>query len=353
VIGFADLLLEDDVADRRTDRIHHIQTAGRHLLALIDDVLDLACLETSELRMASEAVSLADTLAQTLPLVEPIRIQQGLTVHTDVGALAVQGDPVRLRQVLLNLVSNACKYNRPGGRVAVLAMADGREVEIQIRDTGRGLAPEQLAQLYQPFNRLGIEREGIDGKGIGLTIVKALVERMGGSVQLSSQPGLGTVAQLRLPAATPVEEPVPPAAPRTLACASLDPEQGLLYIEDNAVNALIVQELMQRRPDIRLHMAADGASGLALARREQPALILLDMQLPDADGLTVLAWLRADPATAHLPCIAVSANAHPEDMAHAMSAGLADYWTKPLDLSAFARDIDRWFGAAAVASGGG
>lgn len=348
VLGFTQLLMMDDTADQRPVRLQHVHSAGRHLLSLIDDVLDLAGLETGDLRINPEPVDLAALVADTLPLLEPLRKQHGLTTAVDVPPLAVMADPLRLRQVLLNLLSNACKYNRAGGQVQVRAQVASGEVLIVIEDQGRGMTDAQLRQLYEPFNRLGIESEGIEGTGIGLTIVKALVERMGGSVQLHSQIGLGTRAEVRLPAAT---GPDVPAATATRAGPEagglLDARRGVLYIEDNAVNALIVRELLLRRPDIELHLAADGASGLAAAHRERPALVLLDMQLPDMDGLLVLAQLRADPATADLPCIALSANALPDDMSRALAAGMAAYWTKPLDVAEFSRAIDALFGPPA------
>ena len=312
-------------------------------------MLDLASLETGDLRMAPERVDLARLLTDTLPLLEPLRAQQDLSTRCTVDGIVVQADPVRLRQVLINLLSNAYKYNRAGGQVEVRGRAENGMAVLTVSDTGRGMNPAQLRQLYQPFNRLGIEREGIQGTGIGLTIVKALVEGMGGTVRLTSRADHGTLAEVRLPLAPPVPEPASPLPALAPAVAGpLDPGRGLLYIEDNAVNALIVRELLRGRSDITLHVAADGASGVQMARREQPALILLDMQLPDGDGLSVLARLRADPATADLPCIAVSANAQPEDIPAALAQGMADYWTKPLDLAAFSRAIDEMFGPAAV-----
>jgi PAS domain S-box-containing protein len=331
VLGFTQLLLLDDAAEQRRVRLEHIRGAGQHLLSLINDVLDLASLDTGDLRIEPEAVDLAALVQGTLPLLDPLRAGGDITLDLDLGQHRVQADPVRLRQVLLNLLSNAFKYNRPPGRVAVAARAEGAQVVLSVSDTGRGMSDAQLRQLYEPFNRLGAQREGIEGTGIGLAIVKALVERMRGSISVRSQAGVGTVFELRLPG---------------VSSHALDPARGVLYIEDNAVNTLIVSELMQRRPDIRLLHAADGASGLALACRERPALVLLDMQLPDMDGGTVLARLRADPATADLRCIAVSANVLAEDVARALANGMAAYWTKPLDAAAFSAAINALFGPA-------
>ncbi len=329
VLGFTQLLLLDGPSDAQRQRLDYIRGAGQHLLSLINDVLDLTSLDTGELRIHAEAVDLAALVQQTLPLLDPLRQPGDIALTLDIAPLAVQADPVRLRQVLLNLLSNAFKYNRPGGSVQVVAQADAAQVLLSVADTGRGMDPGQLRQLFEPFNRLGAQRDGIEGTGIGLAIVKGLVERMNGRLDVQSEAGEGSVFTVRLPAAAP---------PR------LDVSRGVLYIEDNPVNTLIVQELMQRRPDIRLLHAADGRSGLALARREQPALVLLDMQLPDMDGSAVLAALRQDPATADIRCIAVSANVVAADVQQALAAGLAAYWTKPLDAEAFSSAINRLFG---------
>jgi PAS domain S-box-containing protein len=340
VLGFTQLMQIDDDPAQRAVRLQHVCDAGQHLLSLIDDVLDLAGLDTGELRLQPETLDLAQQVAQALPLVEPMRAAQGLTIVQRGGGVTARADPLRLRQVLLNLLSNACKYNRPGGRVQVEVTADGEHALLAIADTGRGMDESQLRALYQPFNRLGVQGEDIEGSGIGLTIVKALVERMGGSITVHSQPAVGSRFELRLPNGG-VPAPVG-------AAAWLDTGRGVLYVEDNPVNTLIVREMMQRRRDIPLRIAADGRSGLAEARRAPPALVLLDMQLPDMDGLAVLDALRADPRTAGLPVVAVSANALPEDVDRARAAGIAAYWTKPLDMHAFGEAIDALFGPAPV-----
>ncbi|MBT9488758.1 MAG: PAS domain-containing protein [Rubrivivax sp.] len=333
VLGFAQLLLLDAPTEPQRQRLDYIRGAGQHLLSLINDVLDLSSLDTGELRIEAEAVDLAALVQETLPLLDPLRGHGDLRLDLDIAPLWVQADPVRLRQVLLNLLSNAFKYNRPGGSVQVSARAEGAQVVLAVADTGRGMNPGQLRQLFEPFNRLGAQRDGIEGTGIGLAIVKGLVDRMQGRIDVQSEPGEGTVFTVRLPAAR-----------RQL----LSPARGVLYIEDNPVNTLIVRELMQRRPDVRLLHAADGRSGLALARREQPALVLLDMQLPDMEGRAVLAALREDPATADIRCIAVSANVVAADVARALADGLAAYWTKPLDAAAFGSAIEALFGPPPV-----
>ena len=278
----------------------------------------------------------------------------------------VLADPVRLRQVLLNLLSNAIKYNKSGGRVTISAEHSDGWWLLRVQDTGRGLREDQLQHLFEPFNRLGAERDGIAGTGIGLAIVQAAVQHMGGTVQVRSTPGTGSVFELALQqAATPqaapavadaitLPLPVQPKLPPTLLATpppTVPPNTSgerhrLLYIEDNEVNMMIVRELVRQRPDLDFDGAVDGASGLALARSLQPALILLDMQLPDMDGHAVLQALRADPGTAGIRCVALSANAMPEDIRIALAEGFDDYWTKPLDLAAFLRALARQFGPA-------
>ena len=350
VLGFSQLLLahgaEADPATWRR-RVEHVQASGEHLLALIDDVLELSSLESGELPRALEPVALAPLIETSLPLVE--LLARAHSVALQLGPLHgwALADPVRLRQVLLNLLSNAIKYNHPGGHVTVSTEHQDGWLLLRVTDTGRGLDAEQISHLFEPFNRLGREAEGIAGTGIGLAIVQASVQHMGGTVQVRSQPGQGSCFEVCLQAAG-----APPGPLAGLGAAAPAPGAGtpgsgrLLYIEDNEVNLLIVSELMRSRSDIQFCSAADGASGVAAARAQTPALILLDMHLPDMDGHEVLRRLRADPATAGIRCIALSANAMPDDIRRALATGFDDYWTKPLDLRAFTRALDRLFGVA-------
>jgi PAS domain S-box-containing protein len=351
VLGFTQLLQveEDGSASARGARLAHIRTGGEHLLALIDEVLDLSSLEAGQVRLDIAAVPLAEVAREALAMVERLAAERGIAIETG----ALEGSPLvdrtRLRQVLINLLSNAIKYNRPGGRVSLRASAIDSQLSIRVADTGRGMSREQLAHLFEPFNRLGVEREGIEGSGIGLVIVKVLVERMGGAVSVTSEAGRGSVFELklRLPeaqaaAAVPHDEALRrPAA----AAHGHDSRRGrLLYIEDNPVNTLLVAELVAQRPALALACANDGASGVARARELRPDLILVDMQLPDFDGHEVLRRLRLQAETASIPCIALSANAMSEDIDRALGAGFADYWTKPIDLKAFLAALDTLFG---------
>jgi hypothetical protein len=361
VLGFTQLLLSEDPADHHPDptwasrrrRLEHIRSAGQHLLSLINDVLQLSGLAGGEVRIALEPVPLQGLLDSTLPMLGPLLEGRDNPVQAGPLALAVMADATRLRQVLLNLLSNAIKYNRPGGVVRVSALRQDNRVLLRVSDEGCGLDDAQLRHLFEPFNRLGADRGTVEGTGIGLAIVKALVERMGGSIGVRSTPGQGSVFEVSLALA---EGPASlPAAPAPTGPAHLPPapahtdraRRQLLYIEDNPVNALIIGELMARRGDLALQVAVDGSSGVSQARALLPDLILLDMQLPDFDGYEVLRRLRAEPRTAAIPCIALSANAMPQDIERALKAGMSDYWTKPLDFKAFMASLDALFGKPA------
>ncbi|HEY0856994.1 MAG TPA: PAS domain-containing protein [Albitalea sp.] len=352
VLGFAQLMLGDPqqtLGERQRERTERIRNAGEHLLALIDDVLDLTSLEVAALAPAARPVALAPLVEEMLQWLAPTAEQAGITLSSSLRAGSVLAEPRRLRQVLSNLLSNAVKYNRPGGRVEIglidahpAAPAGQETLGFFVRDTGRGLTAAQLERLFEPFNRLGAERDGIEGTGIGLTIVRTLVQHMGGRVEVESSAGEGSEFRVWLPrsrteaAAEPAAGGAPGAPPPEDAG-----ELHVLYIEDNPVNVLLVQELVALRPRLRLHVATDGRSGIARARELRPGVVLIDLQLPDIDGFEVLRALRADPTLAGLACIALSANAMPDDIARAKRLGFDDYWTKPIDFGQFLGGLDR------------
>ena len=349
VLGFAQLLLADgpqqDAAMVRR-RAKHIHAAGRHLLSLINDVLDLSSLESGERPLKRAPVPLQPLVESVLPLVETMAAQYRVELRAGPLDAAVAADAMRLRQVLINLLSNAIKYNRRDGWVSVAAQASGGQVRLRVEDCGRGMTPEQLQQVFEPFNRLGVEAEGIDGTGIGLAIVRASMERMGGRIEVESTAGSGSCFTLVLDQAQPPDGDDDDSAftPLDWSAPAEAPQQRLLYIEDNPVNLLIVSELVSRRPQLHFDAAPDGASGVARARATQPSMILIDMQLPDFDGHEVLRRLRADPLTAGIRCIALSANAMPDDIQQALAEGFDDYWTKPLDFKRFMAALDAHFG---------
>jgi PAS domain S-box-containing protein len=381
VLGFTELLINDggslDPAARLA-RLEHIQSAGHHLLALINDVLELARPEgNSGGTHTLQAVPLDTLFANCLPLVEVAAAERGIALRRapcEPPELAVLADALWLKQVLLNLLTNAVKYNRRGGWVALSGHAapDGR-VCVRVRDGGHGMTPESLAKVFEPFHRAAERRRGAPGVGIGLAVVKTLMARMGGEVRVHSTPGLGSEFELwlamappgmtdaadsgfapfaalpepqadpRAPTTAPAPSALRPAPSPAEVSAALHPPGGrrsLLYIEDNPVNVMIVRELAARWPLLDFHSAPDGGTGLVQAAALQPDLMLLDMQLPDLHGLEVMAQLQADPRTRAIRCIALSANAMPEDIRHALASGFADYWTKPLDFAVFGQAMD-------------
>ncbi len=360
VLGFTQLLRGAEAAERpestesierRARWLAHIEDAGRHLLALIDDVLELTSAEVGELKLVTEAVACTALVQAALPLVAGMAQDSAVVLRREALEGVMLADPVRLRQVLINLLSNAIKYNRRGGEVRVWSRRHGATVALHVADTGPGIAPERLRHAFEPFNRLGAEATGVEGHGIGLAIVKVLVESMGGRVEAHSQPGRGSEFIVHLPAAPEdVATALEAAASAAAAAAdpgSLAPRNGaarVLYIEDNAVNALLVREMLAHRPAVELDVAEDGLSGVQRARGLLPDLILIDMQLPDIDGHAVLRALRADPLTAAIRCVALSANATPADLEAARLAGFADYWTKPIDLRRFLEHMDSFLG---------
>ncbi len=340
VLGFTQLLLADDTsiaadsadaAAVRRARLEHIHSAGEHLLTLINNVLELSRLDGPARDVVLQPVLMAAVIEQCLPLVEGLAQQHRVTVLAPPSPLYARADATRLKQVLVNLLTNAIKYNRPGGSVTLDVSPDAGRVLIRVADDGIGMTSEQQADAFEPFNRAGAERDGIEGTGIGLTIVKALVEGMGGRISVHSARGVGSVFEVSLDAAAE-------SGPLAL------PARRLLYIEDNEVNVMIVSELVRRRPGIEFDSMPDGASGVARAAQTLPGLTLVDMQLPDFDGLEVLARLRANPQTAGLRVVALSANAIPADIQRALQAGFDDYWTKPLDFKIFNAALDQVFG---------
>jgi hypothetical protein len=331
VLGFGALLLQDPQEPptaRQAERLQHVQRAGRHLLALIDDVLDLSRLE-AEAPDPAAATDLAAALQEVLPWVQPEALAAGLQLDLQAPPTWVLGDARRWRQVLSNLLSNAIKYNRPGGLVQLrIGSSAPGWAKVLVRDTGHGLDEAQRAQLFEPFNRLGAERSGVPGTGIGLTVVRRIVEGLGGHIELQSSPGLGTEVTLAVPLAAPLPAaaagPVHPAPAATV-------RHDLVYVEDNPVNLLLLQQALAPRTDWCLHAATTVAEGEAVVRRVRPSLVLVDLHLPDGDGYTLLQRLRSGPEPVAAPCVVLSADVQPAQIQRALAAGFEDYWTKPVD----------------------
>ena len=345
ILGFAQLL--DNHAGTQLqpswrEWLTRIQQAGWHLLAMINDVLDLSRVEAGTLALHDQRIDVRETVEASIAMIEAAAQRRRITVVRDLsdGAPEVRGDAVRVRQVLINLLSNAVKYNREDGHVLVCSRAlPGSRVEIEIADTGLGMTAEQIDRLFQPFNRLGRERLGVEGTGIGLVIAKRLTELMGGSLQVHSQPGNGSVFTLTLPAPRR-PQPTTPDTPLGEADDELYSARRVLYIEDNETNVELMRGMLANRPQIELSVAVNGRDGLAAVRQRPPHLILLDVGLPDIDGLQVLQLIREDPRLARIPVIVVSADTSTQRIEAAVAGGASDFLPKPLDLQALLRAVD-------------
>jgi len=345
VLGFGQLLETDDLTDAQRDSVDHILKGGRHLLDLINEVLDISRIEAGELSLSPEPVLAAELVGEAVDLMRPLADQRGIQLVVDSSGVCdcyVFADRQRAKQVMLNLLSNAIKYNRPRGSVAVSCeQPDATRLRISVADTGTGIPAERLGQLFIPFERLGAEHTREEGTGIGLALSKRLAEAMGGTLSAASTLGQGSTFTVELPR---VEGPVEryerlnsgtqPAAEPTAR------RQVVLHIEDNLSNLTLVERVLAQRPGIEVVAAMHGRLGLELAREHHPLLVLLDLHLPDMGGEQVLQRLRDDPTTAFIPVVIVSADATPGQIQRLLSAGAAGYLTKPIDVRELLRLVD-------------
>jgi protein-histidine pros-kinase len=336
VLGFGQLLERQLKDTEYSEAVGHIVKGGRHLLDLINDVLDIARIESGEMSISSEPVPVRGVVEETVQLMQPLAETAGVTLRLMPGSCEdyVLADRQRLRQVLLNLLSNAIKYNRSGGQVWLGWHAAGGRVALGVRDDGPGIHPAVQNRLFTPFDRLGAEASGIDGTGIGLALTRSLTEMMGGSIAVESAPGAGSTFTVTLQC-TEAHVPAPRRAEGIAdvdaAAADLAPAT-LLYIEDNAPNVRVVEHLLKLRPQWRLVHAATGSLGIELAEAHQPDLVILDLHLPDLTGHQVLHAIRAREAIRHTPVVVLTADAS-AGLAHRLrDAGATGYLTKPLDI---------------------
>jgi len=343
ILGFAQLLESELPPPRpaQQESIAQILKAGWHLLALINEILDLAKVESGQVPMSREPVSLAEILLECQGMIEPQAKQRSIRLDFPAPGLQwyVLADRTRVKQVLLNLLSNAIKYNLDRGTVRVECRETGRgRIHISVRDTGRGLAPDQLTQLFQPFNRLGQEAGREEGTGIGLVVAKRLVELMDGAIGVESTVGEGCTFWFDLIAVTAPALALDGELPAGLAGPLTPPGSRIstvLYVEDNPANLKLVELILARHPGIRLLTAVDGNSGIELARVSRVDVILMDINLPGMNGFEVLKFLRSIPATAGVPVVAISANAMPADVENGLRAGFFRYLTKPIKVNEF------------------
>jgi PAS domain S-box-containing protein len=351
VLGFAQLLELDDLSAEQHSAVEHILRGGRHLVSLIDDVLDIAKIESERLDLSLEAVLLSELLAETVALMTPMAAAARIRLSYRPAPAAdqhVHGDSRRLRQVVLNLISNAIKYNRVDGRVEVRCEpADDAGVNIVVEDTGIGIPVDELPRLFTPFDRLGAQASAVEGSGVGLALSHRLMSSMGGTLSATSRVGVGSVFTASIPLAPPLPLPPELAGPATVEAGTDQSEvEGpiltLLYIEDNNSNVMLMEHLLGHRPAWKMITANTGTAGLELAMTRPADLILLDLHLPDVNGIDVLHRLRADPRTSGLRVVIVSADANPNQMNRLLAAGAYAYLTKPLDVAGMLKLLDNF-----------
>jgi PAS domain S-box-containing protein len=358
ILGFAQLMESGTPAPTVSQRrsIDQILQAGWYLLELINEILDLALIESGKLSLSLEPISLAEVMQECQAMIEPQAQKRGISVAFPEFGIPyfVKADRTRVKQVFINLLSNAIKYNRAGGTVIVdhITNAAGR-IRICVRDSGEGLSADQLTQLFQPFNRLGREASGEEGTGIGLVTTKRLIELMGGSIGAESTVGTGSVFWIELNLTTEGQRTAAAAMAASAAHTQVEsdaPARTLLYVEDNPANLMLVEDLIARRPDIRLLSARDGTRGVEIARTCRPDVILMDINLPGISGIKALKILSEDPTTAHIPVVALSANAIPRDIEKGLDAGFFRYLTKPIKVNEFMETLDVALAAASARS---
>jgi PAS domain S-box-containing protein len=364
VLGFAQLMESEIPAPSPSQQrsIGQILKGGWYLLRLINEILDLAMIESGKVTISLEPMSLAEVLHDCHVLVGPLAQKRGveLIFPTFADPLYILADLTRVKQVAINLLSNAIKYNRIGGTVTVTCeLTEQHGMRVRVRDTGEGLSPEQLAHLFQPFNRLGKEDTAEEGTGIGLVVTKQLVELMHGTIGVASTVDVGTEFWFEFPASEgpelhpavfEVAREVIAAAAAAAAATPLPAKKTLLYVEDNPANLALVEQLMERRNDIQLLTAINGHLGISLAREYQPEVIVMDINLPGLSGFGALKVLQQDALTMHIPVLALSANAVPRDIQKGIDAGFFKYLTKPINVIEFMDALDLAF-EHAVANG--
>jgi PAS domain S-box-containing protein len=348
VLGFAQLMEMEIDDGPHAESVRQILRAGRHLLGLIDEALDISRVDAGTIAVSLEPVGIRAVVVEAVDLVRPMANERGVSIHVeDANGLHVLADHQRLKQVVLNMLSNAVKYNRQGGTITIDCVEhEGGSIRIGVADTGPGVAPEHMERLFAPFDRLDVEqRSTAEGTGLGLALSKRLVEAMGGTMGVESEVGAGSTFWVELPSAADAPVEVAAASPVPSERSS-DPSRGsgrpatVLYVEDNPANLALVQRILARRPEITLTTAMQGQMGLDLVRLNAPDLILLDLHLPDLSGDEVLKRLQADPETRGIPVVMVTADAWAGRAQKLLAAGARDCITKPFDVPRFLQLVD-------------
>jgi signal transduction histidine kinase/ActR/RegA family two-component response regulator len=367
VLGFGQLMSMSDLDERQQGNVEHILSAGRHLLDLINEILDISRIESGDMRMSLEPVPLDSVLVDAVDLVRPVASEHDISLDLDDEEdLWVRADVQRLRQVLLNLLSNAVKYNAASGHVWVRTRREsaGGRIRVEVEDDGAGIAPEMIERLFSPFERLGAEQTSVEGTGLGLALSRGMIEAMGGRISVNSVLGKGSTFTIELPEASapsmnlPPRMIVPPAeteptevlAPAEHARlgtirsgADADPAPRgvtVLCIEDNAANIELVEQSLSERPGVRLLTAADGTMGLRIAREQRVDLVLLDLDLPDGDGAAILSELKGDQTTSAVPVVILSAATAEDQAERLIELGARSYISKPPGVTALLQAVD-------------
>ena len=353
ILGFSQLILSEETSTETNDGASQILAAGRHLLDLINEILDISRIEAGKLALSVEPVELELIIREVLSLLAPLATARSVDLVVQPGdGRYVQADRQRLRQVLLNLVSNGVKYNKFGGEVRIEVRRVAGGLRLCVSDTGPGISEERLPLLFQPFERLGAEASGIEGTGLGLALSKGLTEAMGGSIGVNSRMGCGSTFWVELAEASEQVLDLVPPHPGDRWAAPSGRGHTVLYVEDNESNIRLVEHLMKRRGGITLRVSTHGRQALELAHAEPPDLILLDLNLPDMHGSAVLRVLRHSEATRHVPVVVVSADATAHQRRLLLGEGAAAYLTKPIDLEDFRRVVDQLLDGGTDAAGG-
>jgi two-component system sensor histidine kinase/response regulator len=345
ILGFGQLLERQNPTEVQRTRLEHIVSAGRHLLDLINEVLDITRIEVGRLSLSLEPVRLAEALQEAIELMRPLAAERAIEIaepsFLDSNSY-VLADRQRFKQVLLNLLTNALKYTPIGGGVTVSCALSGQDnLRVTVNDTGPGIASDKLSRVFTPFDRLGAEQSGVQGTGLGLALCQRLMHAMNGSIGVNSAVGEGSTFWIELPR---TEAPLASVSlpGKTISRHDLsDGKRTILYIEDNLSNVTLVEEILTEQPEIEMITAMQGQVGLDLARQHSPDLILLDLHLPDLPGWEVLAQLKADEATARIPVVVISADATARQIERLLEGGAREYLTKPLDVTKFVQVVEQ------------
>jgi CheY-like chemotaxis protein len=345
VLGFSQILQMELEAPEQKELVDHIFKSGTHLLGLINEVLDISRVESGHISVSLESVSVDDVVDECVRIMTPLAKEAGIAlVINDCRDIQVLSDQQRLTQVLLNLMSNAVKYNSERGTVTVECVVHDDRVRLNVTDTGPGMSQEMMDRLFVAFERLDADAKGIQGTGLGLAHSKSLIEAIGGTVGVQSVPGVGSTFWIDVPMTDVPRALAPEQSARTSSTTLTLLDTTVLYIEDNVANIHLIDRLLSNRASVHLVTSLQGGQGVKMAQQLRPALILLDVHLPDLHGYDVLQLLRGDPRTKDIPVVVLSADATDWQTQHFLEGGANDYLSKPFDLQQLLAMLDEYLG---------